>query len=131
MKRTEADYSRPVSPLARQQGRILRWLGLGSGALPVIVLVAALSHDVNARRQEIRGQVHNDGAARSGGSGARQVLAPKFRPIGRLPAQRGPIAAVIAWTLEIELEPQRASAGRNEQSLRAIGVSDEAGREDE
>ena len=50
MKRTEADYSRQISPLARQRGRILRWLGLGSAALPVIVLVVALSPDVNARR---------------------------------------------------------------------------------
>jgi murein DD-endopeptidase MepM/ murein hydrolase activator NlpD len=35
----------------RRRGRILRWLGLGSAALPVIVLVATLSPDVNARRQ--------------------------------------------------------------------------------
>jgi murein DD-endopeptidase MepM/ murein hydrolase activator NlpD len=51
MKRTEADYSRRVSPLARQHGRILRWLGLAA-ALPVVVLVAALSPDVSARKHE-------------------------------------------------------------------------------
>lgn len=50
MNRTEADYSRQVSPLARQRGRILRWLGMGTAALPIIVVVVALSPDVNARR---------------------------------------------------------------------------------
>jgi murein DD-endopeptidase MepM/ murein hydrolase activator NlpD len=51
MKRTEVDYSRPLSVSARRRGRILHWLGMGSAALPVVVLVAALSPDVDARRQ--------------------------------------------------------------------------------
>lgn len=51
LKRIEADYSRQVSSLTHRRGFMLRWLELGAAVLPVVVLVAALSPDVNARRQ--------------------------------------------------------------------------------
>ncbi len=51
MNRTEADYSRQVSPHVRKRGQIFRILGLSAATIPVIVAVVALSPDVNARKQ--------------------------------------------------------------------------------
>lgn len=50
MKRTEADYSGHISRPARRLS-FMRWLGISTSAFPAVVLVAALSPEVNARRQ--------------------------------------------------------------------------------
>ncbi|HXG28966.1 MAG TPA: peptidoglycan DD-metalloendopeptidase family protein [Nevskiales bacterium] len=117
MKRIEADYSRQPSAFARQRARVLHWLGIGSAALPVIVLVAALSPDAGASRQRdsvTSGQLETRMPAFS--LAAQQPLAPIFPQVAladRFASGRPKAVAVTAqpapelesYWMELEVKP--------------------------
>lgn len=98
MKRTEADYSRQISPLAQQRRRILRWLGLGALVLPVVALVTALSPGVNARRQ-----------GESVGSTGLETRVPAFSLAAQPPAA-APVLPQVALANRLAGERPRTAA---------------------